>query len=66
MPGKAGSMRATLTRMRDAGIDARQALEWLGQVEVIPVFTAHPTEVTRRVVLFKRRRIADLLASRDR
>jgi len=65
-PGKAGSLRATLQRMHDAGIDAEDALRRLGQVEAVPVFTAHPTEVARRVVLFKRRRIAGLLTQLDR
>ncbi len=64
-PGKAGSLRATLQRMRDTGIDAGQALEWLQKVEVIPVFTAHPTEVARRVMLFKRHRIANQLEKLD-
>ena len=45
-------------RMRRAGIDADAAMEWLRQIEVMPVFTAHPTEVARRTVLFMRRRIA--------
>lgn len=64
-PGKAGSLRATLERMNAAGISADQALEWLRRVEVVPVFTAHPTEVARRVMLFKRRRIAAQLVELD-
>ena len=60
-PDKPGSLRGTLQRLRDAGIGAEAALALLAQVEVIPVFTAHPTEVARRVVRYKRRRIARYL-----
>jgi phosphoenolpyruvate carboxylase len=60
-PAQPGSIRGTLRRMRDAGMDFETAIGWLSQIEVVPVFTAHPTEVARRTVLFKRRRIAESL-----
>ena len=61
-----GSFLGTLRRMRGAGISAQQALQWLKQIEVTLVFTAHPTEVARRTVLFKRQRIALELEQLDR
>src|SRR6266567_3592801 len=60
-----GSFLGTLRRMRAAGITEQQALQWLRQVEVTVVFTAHPTEVARRTVLFKRQRIAAELERLD-
>ena len=63
---KTGSFRGTLRRMREAGIGCADALLFLERVEVTPVFTAHPTEVARRVVLLKRRRIAMALEELDR
>ena len=62
-PPQPGEMRGTLRRMREAGITASQALEFLAKICVIPVFTAHPTEVARRSVLFKRRRLGETLES---
>ena len=61
-----GSLQGTLRVMRTAGISAEEAVNWLHSITIIPVFTAHPTEVARRVVMFKRRRIADLLEQLDR
>ncbi len=61
-----GSFLGTLRRMRDDSITQQQALEWLKKIEVILVFTAHPTEVARRTVLFKRQRIASELEQLDR
>lgn len=65
-PALEGSFRGTFRRMRAAGITAGQALEVLGKIKVVPVFTAHPTEVARRTVLLKRRRIGKQLERLDR
>ena len=65
-PPLAGSFRGTLLRMRDAGISAADALAALQKVKIVPVFTAHPTEVARRTVLMTRRRIAQHLENLDR
>jgi phosphoenolpyruvate carboxylase len=65
-PPLAGSFRGTLLRMQQAGITVEQALAALAEIEVQPVFTAHPTEITRRAVLLKRRRIAAELEKLDR
>jgi phosphoenolpyruvate carboxylase len=61
-----GSLAGTLSEMRRVGISAEEALDWLRRVLIVPVFTAHPTEVARRSVMFKRRRIGDFLATVDR
>lgn len=60
-----GSFEGTLLRMQRSGITAQAALEWLQRIEVMPVFTAHPTEVARRTVLFKRRLIGRQLDQLD-
>jgi phosphoenolpyruvate carboxylase len=61
-----GELRGTLRAMREAGISAENALQWLRRILVVPVFTAHPTEVARRSVLMKRRRMGELLEKLDR
>ncbi|RPJ60141.1 MAG: phosphoenolpyruvate carboxylase [Acidobacteria bacterium] len=65
-PPQPGSFRGTLLRMKEAGVSAKQALEWLAHIEVVPVFTAHPTEIARRTVLLKRRKIGEALENLDR
>jgi len=61
-----GSLAGTLHEMRRVGISAEEAMGWLRRILIVPVFTAHPTEVARRSVMFKRRRIGEFLAALDR
>ncbi|MBW8746826.1 MAG: phosphoenolpyruvate carboxylase [Acidobacteria bacterium] len=61
-----GSLRGTLRRMKQVGYTAEQAYDFLNQLRVTPVFTAHPTEVARRLVMFKQRRISYILWRLDR
>ncbi len=65
-PPPAGSLADTLARMRETGYSDSEILGLLKQVMVEPVFTAHPTEVARKTVLVKRRRIAQQLERLDR
>ena len=65
-PPQPGTFRGTLRRLKEAGMDRAAVLARLAEVCVIPVFTAHPTEVSRRTVLFKRARIARALERLDR
>ena len=64
-PAADGSFRGTLVRMRSSGISADAMLESLRKVKVTPVFTAHPTEITRHTIRLKRRRIAGYLERLD-
>src|SRR6516225_3316401 len=60
------SLIGTLGEMRRVGITAEEAMEWLRRILIVPVFTAHPTEIARRTVMTKRRRIGEFLATLDR
>ncbi|HEU4561037.1 MAG TPA: phosphoenolpyruvate carboxylase [Longimicrobium sp.] len=65
-PPQPGTFRGTLLRLAEAGLGRDEILSRLAEIAVIPVFTAHPTEVSRRTVLFKRARIARALDRLDR
>jgi phosphoenolpyruvate carboxylase len=60
-----GTFRGTLQRLKSAEIPLESVLETLRLIEVTPVFTAHPTEVARRTILWSRQRIARLLEALD-
>ena len=53
-----------LYRLKAAGLDAERVLELLAGVTIYPVFTAHPTESTRRTMLRKQQQIADMMIER--
>ena len=60
-----GELYDTFARGDEAGIDTDTWTERLSNIEYRPVFTAHPTEASRRSVLEKRSEIAELLRSRE-
>ena len=64
-PPEPGTLLGTLARAKRREFTLDQLMRLIARVEVVPVFTAHPTEVARRTVLFKRRRIARELEKLD-
>ena len=60
-----GTFLGTLLRLKAAGIPLESVVDTLRLIEVTPVFTAHPTEVARRTILWSRQRIARLLEALD-
>jgi phosphoenolpyruvate carboxylase len=60
-----GSFRGTLARMKTAGVSADALQKALREIHVTPVFTAHPTEITRQTIRLKRHRIAASLEHLD-
>ena len=64
-PAQPGSVRGTLERLKAAGVSLADSLQLLSRVMVVPVFTAHPTEVSRRTVRFKHARIAAAIERLD-
>jgi phosphoenolpyruvate carboxylase len=61
-----GTMVNALTRARDNGIPPARLRSFFANAKVVPVLTAHPTEVRRKSTIDRERDVADLLAERDR
>jgi phosphoenolpyruvate carboxylase len=60
-----GGLEETLVKLKAAGLDKADLQELLNSLHIEPVFTAHPTEPTRRTILRKEqnivRRLIDML-----
>ncbi len=65
-PPQRGSIAHALERLAAAGIGGDAVARWFEDALVVPVLTAHPTEVQRKSILDAEREIARLLVWRDR
>lgn len=61
-----GSFTATFEDLIERGVDPARLRAVVSAVRIELVLTAHPTEILRRTFLQRNRKIAELLASRDR
>ena len=52
-----GSLEDTFIKLKASGVDLATLQEIIGTLHIEPVFTAHPTEPTRRTILRKEQRI---------
>lgn len=59
-----GGIADCLARLKREGRDLPQVIALIGSLSIEPVFTAHPTESTRRTILRKHQRIAQDLLDR--
>jgi len=52
-----GAFDDTLQQLKESGMSLEECIELLSKLEITPVFTAHPTETTRRTLLRKQQTI---------
>jgi phosphoenolpyruvate carboxylase len=64
-PGEGQDFAAVLEKLKGQGIDRDKVAELLDHALIVPVLTAHPTEVMRKSMIDHRNRIAALMRQRD-
>ena len=65
MAQASSDMETTIAQLKDHGVSSKEILDLLDEALIVPVLTAHPTEVRRKSVIDHRNRIADLMNLRD-
>jgi phosphoenolpyruvate carboxylase len=60
-----GNVAAALSQLSADGVTAESVSRLLEQALIVPVITAHPTEVMRKSMIDHRNRIAELMRQRD-
>jgi len=59
-----GGVQDALATLKAEGLTLEDVLSLIGSLRIEPVFTAHPTESTRRTILRKQQHVAELLLDR--
>lgn len=59
------SFKTTLQKLSRLKITEKDLSKILNRIEIIPVFTAHPTEATRQTILKKVLRISELMLNKE-
>ncbi len=65
-PPREGSLVHALDRLADSKIGADAVADFFAHAVVVPVLTAHPTEVQRQSLIRNHRDVASLIEQRDR
>jgi phosphoenolpyruvate carboxylase len=60
-----GDVATAVARLKDEGISIERVWSLLDKSLIVPVLTAHPTEVMRKSMIDHRNRIAELMRHRD-
>jgi phosphoenolpyruvate carboxylase len=58
-------LKETINEIKESGLTKAQLDKLLSKIEIIPVFTAHPTEATRQTILKKILKISSLLLQKE-
>ena len=64
-PPQAGSLKHAMAVLTARGVAPKEILAWIGEANVSPVLTAHPTEVQRKSILDCQRDVSAILAQME-